>query len=548
MSNRTPSKAPVPWEVIRHHAARLAASEDVADLVQAFDGAARGVLLGVDKTTFYIVDESRQSLRLLLREGIYPNEIEAHEKTAWHRHPGDVVRSGAPFVVRDAQLDPEGSRDAPNSRPMRSRLFVPLIVDGHAVGCYGVGSVLPNRYDASDVAVMSLLSDIAAVVWQRLDREAEQRRLSQQLLQSQKMELVGRLVGSIAHDFNNLLSVLMGQAAWISTHGVEAATRQRADSMVETCERAAQLTRRLLAFSRPSDGHGGSVCVTTELQRLEPMLRQLLPASIELVFVLPDEPVGASLSASELEQVLLNLAVNARDAMAVGGTLQFSLRLDQEGAAPFCVIDVADTGAGIPAAVRSKVFEAFFTTKPAGQGTGLGLSTVDTIVRAAGGTVTFTSEPTGTTFSVRLPAVDASTTPLPTVEEPDPDPSDRRVWVVEDEDGLRQLFQLTLEDAGCDVVVAPNGAAVLERLTPESEPPDVVISDIVMPKLGGVAMAQRLLERWPALRFVFITGYEGDASVDQLAAAHPAASIQLMRKPFTPQALLAAIERSAKEP
>ena len=548
MSNPSPSAAPVPWKVVRHHAAQLAASADVSMLVEAFDAAARRVLSRVDKTTFYVVDESGEALRLLFREGVAPDEVAAHEQTAWQRHPGEVVRSKASFVVNDALIDPEGSQDAPNVRPMRSRLFVPLIVDGESVGCYGVGSIEPNQYGAADVEVMALLSDIAAVVWQRLDREAEQRRLSQQLLQSQKMELVGRLVGSIAHDFNNLLSVLMGQASWIGVNAQSAGAQARAQSMLETCERAAQLTRRLLAFSQPNDGEHGPVCVTHELRRLEPMLRQLLPESIEVRVDVPDGAVGAPLSASELEQVLLNLAVNARDAMPEGGELCFALSVQQDGDGPWCVIEVTDTGLGIPADAQTKIFEAFFTTKPKGQGTGLGLSTVQTIVSGAGGTVSFESGPQGTLFRVRFPRVDARPGAPSAPQAIATQASSKQAWVVEDEDGLRQLFQLTLEDAGCAVVTAPNGAAMLEMVTDDVAPPDVLVTDIVMPKMGGVALAETLLQRWPTLRVVLITGYEGEASIERLVAAHPAASVTLMRKPFTPHALLAAIERSPPEP
>jgi nitrogen-specific signal transduction histidine kinase len=371
----------------------------------------------------------------------------------------------------------------------------------------------------------------------------ERRKLEERVRQSEKMEAVGRLAGGIAHDFNNILTVVLGSAVELKERVSDPDTRELVDEVVAGGQRAAALTRQLLAFSRQQPVlPDRAVDVNTVVRDLERMLRRLIPESISIETRLHHEPVVVRADPSQIEQVLLNLAVNARDAMPAGGRLTVSTRAVERGP-PECgdgacaVLEVSDSGAGIDEAARPHLFEPFFTTKRDGKGTGLGLATVFGIVKRSGGAITMHTAPgTGTLFTVYLPWVDGA----PPAADPRA-PGEQRgrgtVLVVEDDRAVRALVRRALEHGGYTVLEAPGPDDALAAAM-NAGGIDVLVTDMVMPGMSGRELAAKLLATRPGLRVVFISGYTEDATVR--SGALPRGQV-FLPKPFTREAIMASV-------
>ena len=377
----------------------------------------------------------------------------------------------------------------------------------------------------------------------------ERKRLEQQLLQAQKMEAIGRLAGGIAHDFNNLLTIIRGNADLLrSQFGDSAdAALEYLDDLRLAADRAAALVRQLLMFSRQSSGQVEIVDVNSVIRGLASMLDRLLGERIRLVVDLSAEPATVLADYSHLEQVIMNLAVNARDAMPDGGVLTLSTRLlpsaDIEGPQRWVQLRVSDTGVGMDDAVKERIFEPFFTTKGPDKGTGLGLTTVFGIVQRLGGQIHVDTAPgCGTTFTLTLPwakgqTVQESRTPLPPALVRQHPRQSGRLLLVEDEDSLRKLARLTLENQGYEVLEAPDGEAALHQIEMQTEKGfDVLVTDLVMPGMDGQELAERLLCRYPRLAIVFMSGYvPEEVQLDTFTDA------VFLPKPFTPSDLSRAV-------
>ncbi|MCC6217337.1 MAG: GAF domain-containing protein [Polyangiaceae bacterium] len=374
----------------------------------------------------------------------------------------------------------------------------------------------------------------------------EQRATEAQLQTAQRLEAVGRLAGGVAHDFNNLLSVILSYAGFVAEALREGdPLRAEALEIVRAGERATALTRQLLAFSRKQVLEPKVVDVNRVVTGIEQMLRRLLGADIQI-----ETHLAAGLGATvadegQLEQVLMNLAVNARDAMPGGGKLVIETRDDDTGPAEapaeaagrqWVVLSVRDTGTGIDPATLAHVFEPFFTTKALGKGTGLGLSTVYGIARQSGGHVSVASRVgDGTTFSVYLPRVEASIVPrAAAAPAPTHAAGGETLLLVEDDPAVQRLTDRILRAAGYGVIVTGSASEALERLSGEPRPVDAVLTDIVLPDSSGVALAERLRVAHPELRVVFMSGYPGDAFSGRLEAD---ATTHFVAKPFTPEEL-----------
>jgi two-component system cell cycle sensor histidine kinase/response regulator CckA len=372
-------------------------------------------------------------------------------------------------------------------------------------------------------------------------------RSEQQFLQSQKLEAVGRLAGGIAHDFNNLLSVILGYCELLADDPrVEASVGVDIMEIARAGRRASDLTRQLLAFSRQQVLAPAVVELNEVLAGVGPMLVRLLGEDVELRLV-PRSGLGKVLvDPGQLEQVILNLVVNARDAMPQGGTLTLEtddVELDAAYAAehpeatpgPHVMLAVTDTGTGMDAATRAQIFEPFFTTKEKGKGTGLGLSTVFGIVRQSGGTVWVYSEPgRGTTFKIYLPRTQEV---LATSVAPPPDPSPRgseTVLLAEDDAPLRLLVRTALARLGYQVLEAESADEALLLCARFSGPIHLLLTDVVMPKVGGRELAERLAALRPETRVLFMSGYTDDTVVRHGVLA---AGIAFLQKPVTPQSL-----------
>ena len=358
------------------------------------------------------------------------------------------------------------------------------------------------------------------------------KRLETDLRHAQKMEAIGQLAGGVAHDFNNLMTAVTGYAAMlqgeIPTHD---ARRQRVDAIAAAAARAAELTRKLLAFSRRQVLRLEPLEIGAIVRDFDPIVRRLLPENISLDYRLEPAAV-ARVDRGELEQVVLNLALNARDAMPNGGRLEIAVRTS--GAAVELV--VSDNGDGMDEGTRLRIFDPFFTTKPVGQGTGLGLSTVDGIVAQLGGTIDVATAPgIGTTFTIALPlALDVTLADEPE-DEPVPTAAPATtVLLVEDEEVVRLVTTEMLRLAGHEVVTAASAEEALALLD-EGVRPDVLVSDVVMTGMDGPTLATQARELLPELPVLLVSGYPAESLGDTTTEV-------VLSKPFTPAQLAEHVE------
>ncbi|MBN1610631.1 MAG: response regulator [Polyangiaceae bacterium] len=376
----------------------------------------------------------------------------------------------------------------------------------------------------------------------RKHAESEQEQLQSQLLQAQKLESIGRLAGGVAHDFNNLLSVVLSYAGF-ALDAVREGDPLRDDlaEIKKAGKRAAALTRQLLAFSRKQLLQPETLSLNSVITGIESMLRRLLGEDVA-VEVRLDAPLGSVMAdPGQLEQVIMNLAVNARDAMPQGGKLTIETSdVDVDDAyaeqhvgarpGPFVMLSVTDTGTGMEARVREHVFEPFFTTKEAGKGTGLGLSTVYGIVQQSGGSIWLYSEPgRGTTFKILLPRIDA---PAPESKRESVRAMARgteTVLVVEDEDAVRRIAERILRGAGYRVLSASGGGDALLLCEKHRGAVDLLLTDVVMPQMSGPDLAARLTKLCPKLAVLYMSGYP-DSAADHDAVL--SAGRHLVGKPF----------------
>jgi two-component system, cell cycle sensor histidine kinase and response regulator CckA len=439
---------------------------------------------------------------------------------------------GADYLDAIHQLITEGVDSAP--RAFRSE-FAPrkgtrIPVDVHARVLVGDGQV---------VGVTAIARDLS-----------ERDRLENELRQAQKMEAVGRLATGIAHDFNNLITVLLGYSDELIEeappntpfHAAAVEVRRAAD-------RASGLTQQLLAFSRRQVSVSHSVDVNQVIAHIEDLIRRLLGPEIRLEFSLQPDLATISADSQQIGQVLMNLAVNARDAMPAGGTLTIATANVELGSdvvdvipGPHVQLSVHDSGLGMTSEVRERLFEPFFTTKDSGVGTGLGLSMVQAIVRQSGGHIVVDSNPgKGTTFKVYFPRqTDLADAPMPSLTAA-PIATVRGegvILLVEDDRSVRRLVVSELTRRGFTVLDAEDGAAGLELFRAEKDRIDVLVTDVVMPRMNGADLAKQAGLIKPGIKILFISGHPERAG----AGLDPTGVTNLLMKPFTADTLAARIK------
>ncbi|MBZ5696521.1 MAG: PAS domain S-box protein [Acidobacteriia bacterium] len=379
---------------------------------------------------------------------------------------------------------------------------------------------------------------------------SERRQLEEQFRQAQKMEAVGRLSGGVAHDFNNLLGVIIGYAEFLQERlEPENALRGSADEILKAGKRAASLTRQLLAFSRQQVLDPKIVDLNAAVSDIEKMLRRLISEDIELTTLLSPNLGRVKADQGQLEQVLMNLVVNARDAMPSGGKLVIeteNMFMDEKFVrrypypvqpGPYISLTVTDNGIGMDAETKARAFEPFFTTKEKGKGTGLGLSTVYGVVKQSGGYIDIYSSPgAGTTFKIYLPRVgdEAIKSEKPSNGAASSFEGKETILLAEDETSLRTLTRTTLELCGYKVLEAKDGVEALEVSERHAGPIELLLTDIVMPGMGGRPLAQELTRRRPEIRVVYMSGYTGQA-VGAQGPVEPGSDF--LPKPFTREAL-----------
>jgi PAS domain S-box-containing protein len=384
-------------------------------------------------------------------------------------------------------------------------------------------------------------------VWGTQRDVSDQRHLEEQFRQAQKMEAVGQLAGGIAHDFNNLLTAILGNTQLLLRDLPPGdAKRGDVEEIRKASERAASLTRQLLAYSRRQMLQPEVLDLNVVVAEMDKMLRRLIGEHIALVTVLSPDLGRVRADPNQIEQVLVNLAVNARDAMADGGKLTIAtanVDLDETFAqahlgsvpGPYSMIAVTDTGTGMDATVRAHLFEPFFTTKEVGKGTGLGLATVYGIVKQSDGYISVYSEPgRGATFKIYLPRIAAPADTAPAPAKGGADCGTETILVVEDEPAVLTLSRRALEAQGYLVLAAADATAALRLVERHGGTIHLLLTDVVMPGLSGRDLADRLAARRPGIRVLYMSGYPGDAVVQHGELPPGSAFLQ---KPFSPDTL-----------
>lgn len=405
--------------------------------------------------------------------------------------------------------------------------------DGRVVWLRDIVSVVVK--DDRPVALRGIMVDVTA------RRETEER-----LQQAQKMEAVGNLAGGVAHDFNNLLSVILGYSSLLASDMGPSDPRRAELAEIEAAGlRAAELTRQLLAFSRKQLLQPRVVSLNEILTRIERMLGRLIGEDIELRLSLHAELGHTKVDPVQVELIVMNLAVNSRDAMPSGGRLVLetaNVELDEAYAArntgvtpgPHVMLAVSDTGVGMTADTKARMFEPFFTTKEVGKGTGLGLATVFGIVQQSGGSVSAESEPgKGTTFRLYFPRVDVV---ADVQADARPDGRARSgtetILLVEDDAGVRGLARSVLRRAGYRVLEAETGDAAIAMCASHPEDIDLLVTDVVMPRMSGRQLAERLRPLRPEMKVLFMSGYADDVSFQQGVLD---AGVAFLQKPLMPE-------------
>jgi two-component system cell cycle sensor histidine kinase/response regulator CckA len=415
------------------------------------------------------------------------------------------------------------------------------------------GSRIPVEINTKllrDGRILAIVRDITT----RKETETALREREEELRQSQKMDALGRVAGGVAHDFNNLLTAIIGFTDFASARsGFDPVLKEYLEEIRRAGQRAAGLILQLLAFSRKQVLRPRVIDLNEVVVDMERMLHRLIGEQIEIVVRLASEPVPVRADLGQMQQVVLNLAVNARDAMPQGGTFTIETGVAGPGAAPafpsagaptvppkkLARLTISDTGVGMTERVRERLFEPFFTTKEMGQATGLGLATVYGIVQQSRGTITVQSKPgEGSVFTISLPLVDEPIEPpAEPVSASPPARGTETVLLVEDEQIVRRLTSKILSERGYQVLEAPGGEEALRVASAFTGPIHVLATDVIMPGMNGRQLADRLLASRPGTRILYISGYAEDA----LGEAELPDDVLFLQKPFTPEQLLARI-------
>ena len=506
------------------------------------------------------VEDSDDDVRLIVRQLERAGyRVESHQVETPERFDAAIENAQWDVVISDHSMPHFSSADALASIKAHG-LDCPFIIVSGTIG--EDSAVEAMRAGAHDYVLKNNLARLAPAIErerndaelrrQARDERTARRAIERQLQEAQKMEAVGRLAGGIAHDFNNLLTAILGFSSLALDRLTSTEGRFEIEQVKQAAERAARFTRQLLAFSRQQVMSPRLIDPVEAVNQMMPMLQQLMGEDVQLQMNGHAGIGRVKVDPGQFEQVIMNLAVNARDAMPHGGVIRLIVsRIDLEsadadrlqlGAGAYIVLETTDTGTGMDPATRARIFEPFFTTKPPGQGTGLGLSTVYGILQQSGGSIDVESTLNqGSTFRVYLPLAAGSDVARPSVGQAARQAVRARggtVLVAEDEGSIRALIRAVLTDAGFRVLEAASGTEAQAIVQSLDRPIDLLITDVVMPGLVGPDLARSVLNRFPHTPVLYITGYATHASV-------PAGFLEegdvLMLKPFLPEQLLAKV-------
>ena len=522
-----------------------------------------GRLVNTDWVGFRLVEGDELVVAGTLETGLHLSlkpRIKIGESLA-----GTVAATGRPLMLRDPANHPDVIPEhaaAVRRLGQRGLLVVPAKIGDRVVGVLSFLTRREDGFSVEDMAIATAFASHAAIALENSRLLHESRRaydeLAQtqgQLEQAQKMDAIGRLAGGVAHDFNNLLTVILGRTDML-LHPLKAEDpmRRGIELIQRTAGRAADLTRQLLAFSRKQVLEATVLDLSAVTTDMKYMLARLIGEDIALVTTQGSELGRVKADRGQIEQVVMNLAVNARDAMPQGGHLIIeteNVDLDAEyvrrhvGArpGPHVMLAVSDSGVGIPREIQRHIFEPFFTTKEQGKGTGLGLATVYGIVKQSGGYIECDSEPgRGTAFRIYLPRVDVAAPAVERSARPvEAAGGTETILLVEDEEGVRELARDILRASGYTVIEARNGAEALLLSERHQGPLDLLLTDVVMPRMSGRELAERLAPLRPDLSVLYMSGYTDDAVIRHGVLG---AGTAFLQKPFTPGALIARVRET----
>lgn len=491
-----------------------------------------------------VIEDSEDDALLLLRElrrGGYDPDFQRVETP---RQMEEALKQKWDLVVSDYSMPHFDPLSALRMLEQQG-LDIPCIVISGSVDETTILTAM--KAGAADYLMKDNLMRLAPAVDREL-REAEgrreRRRLEDQVRHAQKMEAIGRLAGGVAHDFNNLLTVITGYSELLlGGPALSESTRSALEEIKKAAERGGSLTRQLLVFSRKQKLTPKSVNLNDLVANMEKMLTRLISEDIHLVTVLQPDLGVVRTDVAQFEQVIMNLVLNARDAMPDGGKLTIetgnvTLRAAQFdlAAGPYVRLAISDTGIGMDAETQSQIFEPFFTTKDAGKGTGLGLATVYGIVKQSAGSIHVYSEPgRGTTFRIYLPRVDqplAEVTPAP--ETAASLNGWETVLVVEDDPEVRRLICEVLRARGYQVLESTKGEEAIRIARTLPGPLQLVVADVILPEMSGPEVVRQVQDAKPGIRALFISGYTDEAV---LRHGMLDAGVMFLSKPFVPEAL-----------
>jgi len=455
-----------------------------------------------------------------------------------------------PLAVQDTQNDPRLTlvRELLRKRGTVSLLVLPLIIEQEVVGSLNIGAAEPRSFSTEEISLAQRVTEQVAGTLARIRLDEQHRQLEDQLRQSQKMEAIGRLAGGVAHDFNNILTVITGYSELLLHRHMDENDPQYRDveQIRKASERASILTRHLLAFSRQQVIQREVLDLNTIITDTHKMLRRLVSEDIELITDLDPTLGQIKADRGQIEQIIMNLVVNASDAMPQGGQLTTkttNVDVDQAYAdrhiglepGPYIILTIRDTGVGMDVETQSQIFEPFFTTKEKGKGTGLGLATVYGIVQQNRGYIELFSRPEqGTTFQIYLPRFKQDTGLIDQEQTSAAEfpPGTETILLVEDEDMVRELARRTLVQDGYNVLEAHHGQEALKVCEQWEGPIHLLLTDVVMPGgLSGPDLAEQLTATNPELEVLYISGYVEEA-IAQRGILN--SDIAFLQKPFSP--------------
>lgn len=512
------------------------------DLAYAFNTSqVIAVLLNKKKTEGTVVAEYRAEERFSVLNQTVP--------IANNRFYHYLLKYKAPLVIKDVRAEPNLNPLHAEMRQhgMVSLLIVPLLIENQVVGNLGVNTLEERTFSAEEISLAWSVADQVAGALARAWLVEEGRQLQEQYHQLQKMEMVGQLAAGIAHDFNNLLTAINGFAALLQDElPADDSRHELAGKILHSGQRAADLVWQLLAFSRKQIISPQKLNLNKHVMAMQNILERTIGENISLETLLRPDLWLIEMDPSQIEQVIVNLVVNARDAMSYGGCLTIetdNMFLDEEVSLPleiesgdYVLLSISDTGVGMNEATRSHIFEPFFTTKEVGKGTGLGLATVFGIVKQNRGHIeVYSQEGEGTLFKIYLPRVyEAATQSVEAQAEENSPVGHETILLVEDDAGVRKLAEQVLQRQGYTILVAGNGQEALDLVSHYAGPIQLVLTDVVMPGISGGSLAEQLRQKQPELRILFMSGYTDNMLGNQGVLSPEVAFLQ---KPFSPSAL-----------